>query len=330
MPNPWEEIAPAADAGHDNVRRADASHPLEFWRGRDSQGRYVFALTGKSARKIPPSLASIGEVEVLFSQDEPPRSRLSLILKDARYRDVYRALCQDLLSATRSLEPGEFDHAVDIIGGRLRSWQLLMSRSKNGLLSPQEVIGLVGELLFLRDVLMPRMDKTSSVSMWRGPFGDEQDFVVNDTIFEIKSQLVTSDARLQISSEAQLDTSSGNIIVCRQTLTQGDSLGAHTSLNGIVAGLKGELSAPGLVNAFEAFEACLGAAGYASRGEFDSPLWAIHERTYYRVEDGFPRLSPSNIPPGVSKVRYQIDVSACAAFRTDEVSALECLGHGKN
>jgi hypothetical protein len=48
----------------------------------------------------------------------------------------------------------------------------------------------------------------AGISAWRGPFGDEQDFVHGEWIIEIKTQLNTADQRMQISSEAQLDTSS--------------------------------------------------------------------------------------------------------------------------
>jgi hypothetical protein len=48
----------------------------------------------------------------------------------------------------------------------------------------------------------------AGISAWRGPFGDEQDFVHGEWIIEIKTQLNTADERMQISSEAQLDTSS--------------------------------------------------------------------------------------------------------------------------
>ena len=40
----WIDIAPADSPYADNVRRADASHPLDFFRGRDFAGHYIFSL----------------------------------------------------------------------------------------------------------------------------------------------------------------------------------------------------------------------------------------------------------------------------------------------
>ncbi|WP_369408059.1 PD-(D/E)XK motif protein, partial [Pseudomonas sp. SWRI111] len=85
----------------------------------------------------------------------------------------------------------------------------MLSHRAGRLLSKSERIGLIGELLFLRDVLSDRVGWNAAIKCWNGPGGHEQDFVVAGSIFEVKTQVVTADRRIRISSEDQLDAVQG-------------------------------------------------------------------------------------------------------------------------
>jgi len=62
---------------------------------------------------------------------------------------------------------------------------------RDQILTRQQIIGLIGELLFLRDIIMQAIGNRGDFC-WRGPFGDEQDFVYGEWIFEVKTQLSTA------------------------------------------------------------------------------------------------------------------------------------------
>lgn len=323
MSDPWSEIAASAKQGIDHLRRADAEHPLEFWWGRDESGRCLLALDFDLA-KVRPEFPELAGLEIVTFARDSKTGRLVMSLVDDSDRDIFLALCNDLVAATGGLKRGDSQQGVIIVIARLVRWRELFRNRRSGL-SFEQIIGLTGELFFLRDCLLARLDTTSAVGMWRGPFGDEQDFAVGHSIIEVKTQLSTADAALHISSENQLDTVSGPVIIAHQLLSQAarETAGA-LSLNQLVADLRSAISAASTASA-DKFDASLLAAGYAPLAGYDEPIWIVVGRDMYTVGEAFPRIIPSMLPPGIEKVRYRLRVSACLPFQVDVIETLEAL-----
>jgi hypothetical protein len=82
-------------------------------------------------------------------------------------------------------------------------WRALFSETaERGVISEERLVGLLGELLTLEDVLAKQAPR--SLSFWRGPFGDAQDFRTATHAFEVKSTLVREGRIVAISSIDQL------------------------------------------------------------------------------------------------------------------------------
>ena len=200
------------------LTRHDPEHPLDFWRGRDSHGRYLFALEGlKLPVKDVPSLEGIAT-----SCESSPDDKFSLrlTLENAEDLPLFSALSQDLTSATSICQMEDNDAGAAIVVTRLIRWQKMLKKRRSRLLSKSEIVGLFGEVSFLVNVLFESISISSAVKSWRGGFGDEQDFAFNNLIIEAKTVGATSDATIRISSEHQLDTASGDIAVRYQTVTE--------------------------------------------------------------------------------------------------------------
>lgn len=323
MSDPWAQIAASGNEDADNLRRANAEHPLEFWWGRDHSGRCLLALD-YGISKGRPTFPDLAGLEIATFAGENRNGRLVVTLVDDSDRDIFLALCNDLIHATAGLKRGDNRQGIQIVIARLVRWRDLF-RVRRDPLSFERIIGLVGELFFLRDCLISRIDATTAVGMWRGPFGDEQDFVVGRTIIEVKTQLSTADAALHISSENQLDTKSGAVFLVHQRLGQiasGSALGS--SLNQLASELRAIVSSVSPASALT-FDAALLAAGYAPLSTYDEPLWTVATRDMYSIEESFPRLVPSMLPAGVERVRYLLRVEACLPFQVDAVKTLGLL-----
>ncbi len=315
MHDGWTEISPSPDAAEPNVRRADPHHPLNFWRGRDAQGRYVFQLDAEGALGSVSNWPEPAGITVEPTDLGSGRYQLRLGLLDSTNRQLFRALCATLMEATAHLTPGTAHSALSIVVAQLFKWQSMLARRKADLLSEERVIGLFGELLFLRDLLLARMPAHHAIIAWRGPYGDEQDFIVQGAIFEIKTSLATADARISISSENQLDTSSCPIVLCRQNLSPGMGESAR-SLNGLVEEVvtvfpdddpaAGDLFQRGLLE-----------AGYEPRPEYDGPQWILTGRRGFEVGEDFPRITKSDLRAGVERVQYCVAIDACLPFAID-------------
>ncbi len=255
-----------------------------------------------------PALAGI-DIRI---EDKPDHtSELILELADNEQVSLFRALTRDFLDATADLSGPASDLAARRIMIRLQRWQAMLRRRRSGVLSRQAIIGLTGELLFLRDRLLPYLGVEQTLRAWRGPHRDEQDFAIGDHLFEVKTQLNTADQYLQISSEAQLDVSSGKVVVCHQTLVSGSEDGE--SLNQLVEDLWNKCQAHSLV-ASDFLEAGLLGAGFQARPEYDEEKWKLARTRVFEVIDDFPRLVPSQLPPGVSNVSYRITLGTCERF----------------
>jgi hypothetical protein len=107
MPDQWSEIPASSHPGLDNVRRVETHYPLDFRRGKDFHGRYIFVLEGSCDRAQLPAPPKLGGIEVSTFFDDSGNCRLVLTLLDPTSLEIFRVLCHDLLSSTAGLPRGD-------------------------------------------------------------------------------------------------------------------------------------------------------------------------------------------------------------------------------
>jgi hypothetical protein len=312
----WMDIAPAPGPAADNVRRADAAHPLDFFRGRDFAGHYIFSLAAEAGCRDLPEPPKLNGIDVALERRGADGARLVLTLQEREHFDIFRALCEHLLRSTASLAHGANAGGLRLVLRKLADWHEMLRRRRDDLLSTPERIGLAGELLFLRDILLPRMSPADAVASWRGAHRDEQDFAVGAAQFEIKTQLSTADQRLIISSEAQLDTAGSRLFLCHQAIAAGPAGAQSFTLNALADGLSDTFAGAG-APASDLFAIALEAWGYVRQDAYDQPAWVLTDRRLFEVRGGFPRITPAMLPSGVQKVSYEVLLRECEPFAVD-------------
>jgi hypothetical protein len=131
------------------------------------------------------------------------------------FQDFYALVCQ--IADRIQIDRQAVSKAVT---GTLASWSALLKRKK--LLSENEQIGLIGELLFLRRVAATLNWETAARS-WFGPRREEHDFVLPTVDVEVKTTIL--ERRLhRISSLKQLVPKKGrNLFFVSVQLTPGSS-----------------------------------------------------------------------------------------------------------
>jgi len=311
MLSEWEAIVTPSDPGSCNVLLADSSHPLDFRIGRDFRGRFVFQLDAEcqehAALDLPKMSAMTCEVEPTGNG----YSRFVLSLRHTADLRNFALMCKSLMLATDKLTPAQSREGLLQAIEEVFRWQEMLRRRAERLLSKSERIGLVGELLFLRDILGHQLGWNAAIKCWNGPNGHEQDFVVAGSIFEVKTQVVTADRRIRISSEDQLDPVQGRIFLCNQGVAPLPSIDpAARTLNLLVSEIRDSMPKTSV----ELFDIALVEAGYEIRQEYDEESWLLVDRTYYEVCREFPRIERSDLRPGVEMVKYSIRVSDCVPF----------------
>jgi hypothetical protein len=313
----WEGIPPPGDTSMLNVLRADPRHPLDFRIGRDARGRFAFQLEAQGMPLGTSAIESPAGMDLVLERIGDNQGRLTLLLHDREDFDIFRVLCGDLLDATRAIAHGDSLSAVNMLLGRLDQWQKVLARRRQGRLTQNEEMGLVGELMFLRDVLLKRNGIAPAITAWRGPYGDEQDFAVASAIIEVKTQGTTSDSWISVSSEDQLDISSGSIFLCHQCIAASTSVEHSETLDGLIGELLTASASLPVSNSL--LRTGLDAAGWTEGAGYDKG-WRLEDRSFYRVEDGFPSIVRTDLRAGIARVRYQIAVAACHPFRVEETA----------
>jgi hypothetical protein len=317
MPENWDTFQKSDHPEELRLRRVDPGHPLDFFYGKDFFGNYIFIFKCMITGEIPQKPQQLAGIDISLDSSGGENVELRLKLLDASQADIFKALCANLMSATERLGREQHKAGIDIIIHRLLRWQELIKARKEKLLTRAQIIGLWGEVLFFRDLFLKYLPPLEALSAWRGPFGDEQDFIVANWLTEIKTQLSSSDRKIQISSADQLDTVSGNIFICHQIIGQSTNVDPRAmSLNDMITDVIQKMNDCG--SAVDSLKSILIEFGYIRRNEYDEEKWTLNERCYYVVGEGFPSIKSSDLAIGISDVRYSIKTEAIAGYLIEE------------
>ena len=309
--DPWGGIEEPQSPNLEALRRVGVESQIDFYHGKAFGGRYFLRLLvgGYSASGV--TLPKLRNMEIALSSNAKG-SELTVTLVEPNSLEMFRAFCADLVSSTRFITRKDAASALPAVVNRIHRWQNLLEEGQRRVLSASQQLGLFGELVALRDLFLTRVDPDVALSAWQGPTGSEQDFQFQDWLFEVKSQMISSDKRLQISSEHQLDLVSGPIALLHQVFSTSRKDQALT-LRALVQQTRADIlkASP---HAARLFDARMLQAGYEPLAEYDIESFLLTSRDLYEVSCAFPRLVASDLPVGLTNVRYSVSVEACSPF----------------
>lgn len=308
MNNPWEEIrTPSHDV---SARRADHTHPLDIFWARDQMGRYLFLCEFDPVTVLPERLPRLKGIDVVKTHEG---NRLVLVLKERGDWEIFLSLCSDILSATRTIDRVS---SVSVILRRLERWREFLKQDRPRLLTEEKIKGLVGELLFMRNHLLPKFGVIQSVQFWIGPEGNPQDFNVNDSAIEVKCQLGSTAPKIRITSAEQLCPQLPDMFLFVVTLgkTEPGTTDA-ICLPDLVGNIRGQLEKESQIQQLERFNDLLIEVGYVDNDDYHEFSYLLADEKMFHVKDGFPKICPEFFCEGIDRVSYDISLSACEAFR---------------
>lgn len=328
MHDPWDSILRPLHPDFESQKRADPQHPLDFFRGKDFSDRYVFSIEGAITIDLIPRVPPLSGISCGIHEQPSKRCRLVLTLMADDQKDIFRALCTNLMDATVGLPRKDDKNGIITVANLIRRWHEMLRRRESMQLSYQQIIGLVGELFFLRNRVLPRLSPFDAVASWRGPYGDEQDFVFGRKIAEIKTQISSADRKVRVSSEHQLDTRLHEIVLVHQTISPVDrEVSEARTLNQLVEELVTtfNLSAS---SASELFLSGLIEVGWKNSEPYDEISWIYSSTSYFHVRHGFPRVTPPDLVMGIDRVAYDLQLDACSGFSLNELEMAGVLFNG--
>lgn len=258
---------------------------------------------------VLPSLKGVETFAAQLPPDAPAHGSLGLILREARYADVFTALVEDM--ANNIAVQSDDASAVEAFIGRLGKWQKFLESHSEGL-SEEAQRGLYGELKFLCDHVLPRSGD-AGVLAWTGVLRTPQDFQFPGCAVEVKTSSAKQLQTLRIANERQLDDTHLEALFLYH-LSLEPLRGTGETLPQIVAALRDELNED--TSARTRFEDALIEAGYLDThaARYAAIGYNIREENLFRVREGFPRIVESDLIAGVGEVVYSISVAECRRF----------------
>lgn len=237
---------------------------------------------------------------------------LLIRLEAPQDQDVFLKLCLDLVDiVTRATEKTE--DTFTLILQRLKQWQSLLNGKSGNLLSRTEIQGLFSELSFVVETLAKDPSKESLVIRgWEGPEKNQHDFLLNDTVVEVKSIAGNSRGKVRITSEDQLDTHLARLFLHVFFLTVMEDCDGGESLNSIVWRIKNMLVS---AENRDWFEEKLVDAGYIDIPNYNTPCFQMNEYRTYLVTDEFPKITRVIIPEGIDTVTYCVSLATIEKFK---------------
>lgn len=282
----------------------------------DPSGTLGLALYAVSTRELPSDLVDLKGLSASFRKQSDGSHFLLLLLASGADVELFHTLCLDLIESTE--ESPSPNIAVDVVFTRLRRWQRFLSKGKTPGLTEEEVRGMLGELLFLRDELRPKFGIEASVRGWSGPAGHPQDFAVDEYAFEIKSRLSSARQVVEISSLDQLESKAPVLVLVVQDLAAAKmDTASSITLACIVKEIR-ELATSIDQDVLAHFDTALEAVGYEDGRRYADVPYLEAGRRYFRVTEDFPRIVRYHTQSEIVRARYALDITQCGRFMVSE------------
>lgn len=247
---------------------------------------------------------------------------IALSRRESGSPELFAEMVGDVAGAMDVEAPLGEERTLRAMLRRVRMWQAFMGKGAQPL-GPEAELGLFGEISFLAALLNAGVATDVAVEAWLGPDDTPQDFVLGEGAVEVKATLASTGFPAKIGSLEQLDDAIVSpLFVAGLRFAKGDG---GTNLPELVAEMETQLSGDPL--AVTSFREKTFAAGYhcTHAERYVRRFMRAGFRTF-RVNGDFPRLVLGNVPEGVSKATYEIDLTKVSAFEVAFDHVLKELG----
>ena len=308
--SPWADIeTPGQDY---NVRKIPGTKGIPLYWGRDNVGHclFIMELSGDQTELFRSQHVKVQGIKSELRFIETSKSQGMVVsLENHVDQDLFLAMCQTLITALYEITDSATGLSIAL--AQIKRWKAFMAGKKRGVLSMEEVRGLFGELAFLRQLLDHVSTQKDALTSWEGPESIQQDFILNNMAVEVKTLSGRERNSIRISSEDQLDSLNERLFLKVFRISEMPDSDRAASLNGLIRQIADILSD---YSVLEMFYDKLAKVGYVELSEYDNPKVIVSEERLYGVGEAFPKLIRSELPDGVSDVRYGVDLERIKTF----------------
>lgn len=288
-------------------QRIDSTYAVNIFVGFDDDGRMTVVITENSIYK---QIRSTRLIEAALKMRNDGKMALSFSLLDNSYESLFLIFCNDIITIC---EKAGSDQAIVCAITRWKYWKEMFGKRKQTILDKQEIKGLIGELLILKECLLSKWGEERAVQAWMGPLLGHKDFEIDNTWYEVKS--VNENAiQVKISSFEQLESEEkGHLVVVRleDTSTVAEN---SVNINKLVLEIISLISD---VENLNVLQTKLDNIGYSFDEEYTSWNFLYKGRQSYYVDDKFPRIRKKDVDNAIGNAQYTILLDGIERFKED-------------
>lgn len=287
------------------IRFGDNRH-LSIYIGRDDDARYSFDFRGK----YKPVRITSSDVIAVEQYKQGDLLTLRFSLENSDLLEYFCTFCQDLMDSVRVTSDDEA--AYQTLRSRYYSWRQLF-RPDNARMTEAEIMGLIGELLFLKDYMIPERGIDVALESWMGPEKTHKDFSDQQDWFEIKTISFGKES-VRISSVEQLDSDIDGALVIYELEKMSpsfDGIKLNQLANNIIASLQSASQREVFIDKLQLF-------GFDFSNEYDNLVFALRGEHKYDVDtNNFPRIHRDMLPDAIARVQYDLLLTEIEPFKLD-------------
>ena len=275
--------------------RIDNTHILNLFIGLDEHGRKSIELR---SHFIPIRVSGTSAIDVT-QYKKPEYNTIRFSLKDDEVSGLFYKFCEDITEQTRGLANEKDGYKA--ITNRFFQWKKMFVASRNAVLTEPAIMGLIGELLFLKDDLSVRIGLSAALRSWSGQELTRKEFSIDDSWFEIKT-ISRGNPCVRISSLEQLSSDhEGELVVYALEKMSAEYNGI--TLNKLVLDILKMFSSQ---EDKDLFMTKVSIQGYEYNNYYDDFVFELSSKTRYVVNKDFPKLTSADVPRAITKVSYDI------------------------
>lgn len=287
------------------IRFGDNRH-LSIYIGRDDDARYSFDFRGK----YKPVRITSSDVIAVEQYKQGDLLTLRFSLENSDLLEYFCTFCQDLMDSVRVTSDDEA--AYQTLRSRYYSWRQLF-RPDNARMTEAEIMGLIGELLFLKNFMIPERGIDVALESWMGPEKTHKDFSDQQDWFEIKTISFGKES-VRISSVEQLDSDIDGTLVIYELEKMSpsfDGIKLNQLANNIIASLQSASQREVFIDKLQLF-------GFDFSNEYDNLVFALRGEHKYKVDtNNFPRIHRDMLPDAIARVQYDLLLTEIEPFKLD-------------
>lgn len=293
-------------SGSNSWKRVGDTHPVDLYYGKDDKGQNAIEFKGKFIinHKIHSSIV----IDIVHYNNPDGTKSIEFSLQDNKLLRPFCDFLNTMIDATSqsSLSNQDAYHAICEVYFIMQK----MFRSSSDLLSEAEIKGLIGELLFLSESLLPKMNAEKAIGSWSGAEKTRKDFAFNQEWFEVKT-IDFGKETVHISSIEQLDSPIPGRLVIFQVERMAEEYNGIT-LNSLVTSVLKKIPC---VSDKDIFMSKLKDYNYSYHPKYDEYVYERRSCEEYLVDNIFPRISRSNIPTAIAKASFDIIIAEISPYK---------------